>query len=99
MAFRHEKQPKLKLPYCPVAREVGHKYEVNTYEYKTVCDYTGFNMREIFGLGFVEFYALLRDAFITEMERTSAGVEYLKKCWVNQQTKADREGLRKIMKK
>ena len=56
-------------------------------------------MREIFGLGFIEFYALLRNAFITEMERTFAGVEYLKKCWVNQQMKADREGLRKIMKK
>ena len=43
----------------------------------------------------VEFYAIARDAFISAMNRSEEGQDYLERCWIAQQTKPDREALRR----
>lgn len=44
-----------------------------------------------------EFWLYLRDAFIYKHMQTQEGREYLEKCWCIEQTKPDRESLRKKM--
>ena len=41
----------------------------------------------------------MREAMIFENSKTEEGREYLKNCWRMEQTKPDREGLRKNFKK
>ncbi|MCB8575622.1 hypothetical protein L0P28_06975 [Dorea formicigenerans] len=41
----------------------------------------------------------MREAMIFENSQTEEGREYLKNCWRMEQTKPDREGLRKNFKK
>lgn len=43
----------------------------------------------------VEFSAIARDAYISSLNRSADGRDYLDRCWVAEQTKPDREALRR----
>lgn len=52
-------------------------------------------MLEVHELDFLDYLVLRRDAFIYRMSQTEKGEEYLKNAWRLEQTKPDRESLRK----
>jgi len=82
------------VPYYPDEGEEGH-YEVNTIEEKIVSEYTGYNFDRIDELEVFEFWLLLRDAIIYRYMQTEEGRKYLDNCWRIEQTKPQREALRK----
>ena len=64
-----------------------------------VADYTGLNFLQIGSLDIITYYTWLRDAFISGMERTEAGREYLEDAWRMEQTKPERQKLREKSRK
>ena len=57
-------------------------------------EHTGYRFDEIQEMDYELYLFFLRDAFIYRMSQSEQGIEYLKKCWILQQTKPDRETLR-----
>ena len=76
----------------------GHKYDVVTLWEKLVADYTGLNMLEVEDLDCIDYLQFRRDAFIYSYSKTEAGQEYLENAYRLEQTKPDREGLRRLKK-
>lgn len=64
-----------------------------------MSQYTGLNFNDIGRLNYVTFLQYRRDAFIQRCRSTEAGQEYLDNAWRMEQTKPDRVGLRKKLKK
>lgn len=64
-----------------------------------MAEYTGLNFHEIGELDYGQFLIWLRDAFITRLNRTEHGQEYLDNAWRMEQTEPDRKALRKKLKK
>lgn len=60
-----------------------------------VARYTGLNILEVQELDFIDYLIYRRDAFIYRMSQTEKGEEYLNNAWRLEQTKPDRDGLRK----
>ena len=73
----------------------GHKYMINTTWEHLVARYTGLNILQIEELDYIDYLILRRDAFIYRMSQTEKGEQYLNNAWRLEQTKPDREGLRK----
>lgn len=83
------------MPWAPTeSRPNGHKYEIPSYGHKLVADYLGISVLDVPKLGILEYLRYRRDAFITKMEQTEAGQEYLDLAWQLEQTKPDRAALR-----
>lgn len=62
---------------------------------KLVIDYTCLNLLQIQELDLDIYLFYMRDAFISECSKTKEGLEYLENCWRMNQTKPEREKLRK----
>ena len=62
---------------------------------KLVASYTGLNILQVEELNYLDYLKYRRDAFIYRMSQTEKGEEYLKNAWRLEQTKPDRESLRK----
>ena len=62
---------------------------------KLVSEYSGLNFVEIEELPIDTYMLLLRDAFIYKQNQSEAGRDYLKKCWILEQTEPDRQALRR----
>ena len=77
----------------------GHKYSTTTYWVHRVSEYTGLNFLEVWSLNYIVFLTLRRDAFISWLSKTEAGMEYLDNAWRMEQTEPDREALRKKIRK
>ena len=60
-----------------------------------VSEYTGLNFFEVWEMDYILYLTLRRDAFISWLSRTEAGQDYLDNAWRMEQTKPDREALRK----
>jgi hypothetical protein len=60
-----------------------------------VSQYTGLNILEVEELDYIDYLTYRRDAFIYKMRKTDKGEEYLNNAWRLEQTKPDREALRK----
>lgn len=60
-----------------------------------VSEYTGLNFYEIDRLELIQYLTWRRDAYIYMLTRTEAGQEYLDDCWRLEQTKPDRDALRR----
>lgn len=60
-----------------------------------MSQYTGLNILEVDELDYIDYLVYRRDAFIERMSQTEKGEEYLKKAWRLEQTKPDRDSLRK----
>lgn len=93
MGWEGTVRPKLKIPRYPTGEDAGH-YRVNSLEEKRISDYAGLNMREVWNLDVITYWALLRDAVIYDYMQTEEGREYLYNCWRMDQTKPDRGQLR-----
>lgn len=62
---------------------------------RLVIEYTGLNLFQIQELDLDIYLYYMREAFITESNKTEEGRKYLESCWRMTQTKPDREQLRK----
>ena len=60
-----------------------------------VSEYTGLNILQVGELDYLDYLRYRRDAFIYRMSQTEKGEEYLNNAWRLEQTKPDRESLRK----
>jgi hypothetical protein len=60
-----------------------------------VAEYTGLNILQVEELDYIDYLIYRRDAFIYRMSQTEKGEEYLNNAWRLEQTKPDRESLRK----
>lgn len=57
------------------------------------------NFLQIAELDYLQYLVWLRDAYIHKLSQTEAGQEYLDNAWRMEQTKPDREALRKKLGK
>lgn len=73
----------------------GHKYLIETTWEHLVSEYTGLNILQVEELDILDYLKYRRDAFIYRMSQTEKGEEYLKNAWRLEQTKPDRNALRK----
>ena len=73
----------------------GHRYNTITYWVHLVAKYAGLNLYEVWGMDYLLYLTLRRDAFIARLSSTDAGQEYLDSAWRMEQTEPDREALRK----
>lgn len=73
----------------------GHNYLITTTWEHLVAQYTGLNILQVQELDYVEYLRYRRDAFIYRMSQTEKGEKYLNNAWRLEQTKPDRDGLRK----
>jgi hypothetical protein len=64
-----------------------------------VAEYTGLNFLQIAELDYHQYLVWLRDAYIYKLSRTEEGQEYLDNAWRMEQTKPDRDALRKKLRK
>lgn len=62
-------------------------------------EYTGLNVNEIEELEYIDFLQYKRDAFITKMNQTEEGREYLENARILSQTEPDRATLRQLFGK
>lgn len=60
-----------------------------------MAEYTGLNMLQVEELDYIDYLIYRRDAFIHRMSQTEDGEKYLNNAWRLEQTKPDRDGLRK----
>lgn len=68
---------------------------INTTWEHLVAKYTGLNILQVEELDYIDYLIYRRDAFIYRMSQTEEGEKYLKNAWRLEQTKPDRESLRK----
>ena len=73
--------------------------ETYTVPYQNVMDYCHIDIYEVQEMEIDVYLFFMREAMIFENSKTEEGREYLKNCWRMEQTKPDREGLRKNFKK
>lgn len=64
-----------------------------------MADYTGLDFLQVEALDYLTYLTWRRDAFIHKMSQTEKGTEYLDNAWRMEQTKPDREALRKKLRK
>lgn len=81
------------LPYYPDKNDNFFKTETS-WE-RLVADYAGISLFDVEKLDYYEYLVLRRDAFITALNGTSAGREYLENAHRLTVTEPDREGLRR----
>lgn len=60
-----------------------------------MAEYTGLTFQQINQLNYTEYLTYRRDAFITRLNQTEAGQEYLRNAWRMEQTEPDRGALRR----
>lgn len=73
----------------------GHQYSTVTWYLNLVAGYTGLNFHQIQKLNYIEYLTYRRDAFITKLNGSEEGREYLRNAWRMEQTEPDRAALRR----
>jgi hypothetical protein len=76
-----------------------YDYKNTTWWKRLVSTYTGLNFQQVVALNYIEYLTYRHDAYIYGLEQTEAGREYLENAWRMEQTKPDREALRKKTRK
>ena len=76
----------------------GHQYKIVSYWEHLIHDYSGLSFFEIKELDYIEYLTLRRDAFISKMNQSEKGQEYLDNAYRLEETKPDRNELRKYFK-
>lgn len=82
----------------PTTEEPEEYLFVGTQDLKIASDYSGLNFAELMKIDCVSYRILVRDAFIFNMKQTKEGREALKDSWYLEQTKPDKQALRKKYK-
>ena len=81
---------------------VARKYKRLRYEdrqVKLVMDYLHINIFELQELPIDIYLFFMREAYIESLSTTDEGKEYLNNCWRLEQTKPDRENIRRNFEK
>lgn len=83
------------LPQNPMAEDSAgrHDYIVATWGRKLVAGYTGLNFHQVGQLDYGTYLLWLRDAYISMLNSTEDGRQFLDDCWRMEQTKPDRAKL------
>lgn len=71
-----------------------HNYINSSWGRRLVSEYTGLNFHQVGQLDYGTYLLWLRDAYISMLERTEEGREYLENAWRMTLTKPDRPKLR-----
>lgn len=64
-----------------------------------MADYSGLSLPDVEALDYLTYLTWRRDAFIYRWSQSEKGREYLDNAWRLEQTKPDREALRKKLRK
>lgn len=64
-----------------------------------VKDYTGLNFKQIQKMDLDEYLFYMREAYISELQQTEEGREYLYNCYRITQTKPEREKIREQIRR
>lgn len=87
---RLREETELVLPYYKTEKSPNDvKYTVYTELDRLVCDYANMSIYEIDDIPILEYWLLMRDAFIHALSKTEKGREYLKNAYRLTQTEAD----------
>jgi len=62
-----------------------------------IAEYANISIAEIPDLDMIDYLILRFDAYVSALNRTKAGQEYLVNAWCRIQTEPDRDALRKLM--
>lgn len=83
------------LPQNPMTEDSAgrHDYTIATWGRRLVSEYTGLNFLQVGALNYGEYLLYLRDAYISALNRTEEGRQYLDDCWRMEQVKPDRAKL------
>lgn len=82
----------LNIPYYPCKVDKDDiKYTIYTYPDKMVSDYAGLSIYDVDNISILEYWLLLRDAFIYKLAQTKDGREYLNNAYRLTQTEADED--------
>lgn len=73
-----------------------HQYEVATYHDKAVADWLRIPVTEVGELDLVYYLQIRRDSFISKLNATEKGREYLDNAWLLSRTEPDREASRRM---
>lgn len=73
-----------------------HDYICTTWGKRLVAEYTGLDFHQIGQLDYGSYLLYLRDAYITRLNSTEEGRQFLDDCWRMRQEKPDRGKLRKF---
>lgn len=84
------------MPWYPDEEEPGHGYTASTAMEKLVADYARIPLSEVWQLDYVEYLELRRDAYISKLNATESGRDYLDRAWRFSRTDNDREKSRRI---
>lgn len=87
------------MPFYPRDKGDEIHYKLLTRPEKLVMDYCNIDIYEVQEMEIDIYLFFMREAMIFENSKSEEGREYLKDCWRMEQTKPDREGLRKKFKK
>lgn len=85
------------MPFYPIDDE--GLFDIPTFWEHLVHEYTGLNVNEIEELEYIDYLQYKRDAFITRMNQTEEGREYLENAKTLAATKPDRASLRQLFGK
>ena len=77
----------------------GHNYITTTWGRRLVSEYTGLDFHQVGQLDYGTYLLWRRDAYISMLNRTEDGRQYLDDCWRMEQTKPDRHKLRQKLGK
>lgn len=84
------------MPWYPDEEEPGHEYTVETSAEKLVADYARVTLADVEEMDYIGYRVLLRDAFVSKLNATESGREYLRKAWLLSRTDNDREKSRAV---
>lgn len=75
------------IPYYPSESSDNEgRYEIPTFGDHLVAQYAGLNIFEVQEVELCSYLQLLRDAYISELQKTEGGQEYLENAWRLTQT-------------
>ena len=90
--LKAKEELQLEVPNYPMKAEKDEiKYSIYTYADKMVRDYSGLSIYEIDNISILEYWLLLRDAFIYKLAQTKDGREYLNNAYRLTRTDADED--------
>ena len=84
------------MPWYPSEEEDSHGFTVTTNWEKLVADYARISLFEVEELDYLLYLQLRRDAFITKLQETRTGNEYLTSAWRLSRTDNDRQKSRAL---
>ena len=87
--FREDAELTIPQYKCDDSNDI--KYTVYTVADKLVADYAGLDIYRVSDIPIVDYWLLLRDAFISAASQTEKGRKYLKNAYRLEQTDADGE--------